>query len=57
MQQSYQILSPRGQAELGGRLKLCNTPPQIYQVLSMAGFLMNVPTYESADIAVHAFGK
>jgi anti-anti-sigma factor len=57
MQKSYQILTPRGADPKMRRLKLCNAPPQIYQVLSMTGLLIQVPVYESQDIAVDSFGK
>lgn len=56
LQRSYQILTPRAEAGKPGRLKLCNTPPQIYQVLSVTGMLINIPTYESQDIALDSFG-
>ena len=56
IQKSVLILSPKGEARKAQRLKLCNTPPQIYQVLSMTGLLISVPTYESQDIAIDSFG-
>jgi len=57
MQRSYQILTPKGAGEKSAYLKLCSAPPQIYQVLSMTGLLMQVPVYESQDIAIDSFGK
>ena len=54
MQRAYQILTPKGEA---GRLKLCNAPAQVYQVLSTVGLLTNVPMYESADDAIDSFGS
>ncbi len=55
MQKAYQILTPRNEAYKVARLKLCNAPPQIYQVLGITGFLVNVPMYESRDDAIASF--
>ena len=57
MQKSFQILTPKGPDQKTVYLKLCNASPQIYQVLSVTGLLMQVPVYESQDIAVDSFGK
>jgi len=38
-------------------LKLCNAPPQIYNVLGITGFLQNILMYESQDAALQSFGK
>jgi anti-anti-sigma factor len=56
MQKSYQILTPREDAYKVPHLKLCSAPPQIYQVLGITGFLVNVPMYESQADAVDSFG-
>lgn len=37
------------------RVKLCNAPPQIYNVLGITGFLQNIPMYESMDTALQSF--
>ena len=37
------------------RVKLCNAPPQIYNVLGITGFLQNIPMYESMDTALRSF--
>jgi anti-anti-sigma factor len=57
MHRAYQMLTPRDEAPKVGRLKLCNAPAQIYQVLSTVGLLSNVPMYESADDAIDSFGQ
>ncbi len=57
IQRAYQILTPRGEAYTIARLKLCNAPAQVYQVLGITGLLSNVPMYESAADAVESFGK
>ena len=54
---AYLLLTPRNEAGSLSRLKLCNAPAPIYQVLSITGLLMNVPTYESADDAVDSFSQ
>lgn len=56
MQRSYQLLTPKEQARKVQHLKLSSAPAQIYQVLSMTGFLVNVPMYENAQDAVESFG-
>jgi stage II sporulation protein AA (anti-sigma F factor antagonist) len=55
MQKSYQILTPKGVSPKSGFLKLCNASPQVYQVLNVTGLLMQIPVYESQDIAVDSF--
>lgn len=57
MQKAYQILTPKDQAFKVPYLKLCNAPAQIYQVLGVTGFLVNVPMYESQDDAIESFGS
>lgn len=57
IQRAYQILTPRGDLSKVVRLKLCNAPAQVYQVLGITGLLVNVPMYESAADAVESFGK
>jgi anti-anti-sigma factor len=57
MHRAYQILTPKDAMGQAGRLKLCNAPAQIYQVLSTVGLLNNIPMYESADDAIDSFGN
>jgi anti-anti-sigma factor len=57
MQKAYQILTPRDEAFKIPHLKLCNAPAQIYQVLGITGFLINVPMYESMEDAIDSFGQ
>src|SRR6266498_3144908 len=57
LQKVYQVFTPKeGHAEKA-HLKLCNAPPQIYNVLGITGFLQNIPMYESRDAALQSFGK
>jgi anti-anti-sigma factor len=57
LQKVYQIFTPKEDQFRIAHLKLCNAPPQIYNILGITGFLQNIPMYESQDAAVQSFGK
>lgn len=57
LQKVYQIYTPPEDRFKVAHLKLCNAPPQIYNVLGITGFLQNIPMYESTDAALQSFGK
>jgi anti-anti-sigma factor len=57
LQKVYQIFTPKEDHFKVAHLKLCNAPPQIYNVLGITGFLHNIPMYESRDAALRSFGK
>lgn len=57
LQKVYQIFTPKEDQFKIAHLKLCNAPPQIYNVLGITGFLHNIPMYESKDAALQSFGK
>ncbi len=57
LQKVYQIFTPKEDHFKVAHLKLCNAPPQIYNVLGVTGFLQNMPMYESLDAALESFGK
>jgi anti-anti-sigma factor len=57
LQKVYQIYTPPEDRFKLAHLKLCNAPPQIYNVLGITGFLQNIPMYESTDAALQTFGK
>lgn len=57
IQKVYQMYTPKEEHMKVSHLKLCNAPPQIYNVLGITGFLHNVPMYESMSAALEAFGK
>ena len=57
LQKVYQIFTPKEDHFKVAHLKLCNAPPQIYDVLGITGFLQNIPMYESMDTALDSFGK
>ena len=56
LQKVYQIFTPPEDRFKVAHLKLCNAPPQIYNVLGITGFLQNIPMYESTDSAIQSFG-
>src|SRR5262245_29330233 len=57
LQKLYQMFTPKEDRFKIAHLKLCNAPPQIYNVLGITGFLQNIPMYESLDDAITSFGK
>jgi anti-anti-sigma factor len=57
LQKVYQIFTPKEDRFKLAHLKLCNAPPQIYNVLGITGFLQNIPMYESREAALQSFGK
>src|SRR5688500_481617 len=57
LQKVYQIFTPKQDQFKVAHVKLCNAPPQIYNVLGITGFLQNIPMYESMDSALQSFGK
>lgn len=56
IQKVYQMYTPKEEQYKTARLKLCNAPPQIYNVLGITGFLQNIPMYESLEAALDSFG-
>lgn len=57
IQKVYQMYTPKDEHFKVARLKLCNAPPQIYNVLGITGFLQNIPMYESLEAALDSFDK
>jgi len=57
LQKCFQIFTPKEDQFKVAHLKLCNAPPQIYNVLGITGFLQNIPMYESTQAALQSFGK
>lgn len=57
IQKVYQMFTPQEERFKVAHLKLCNAPPQIYNVLGITGFLQNIPMYESLDDAMESFGQ
>lgn len=56
LQKIYQMYTPKEDRFKVAHLKLCNAPPQIYNVLGITGFLHNIPMYESLEAALETFG-
>ena len=57
IQKVYQMFTLKEDHFKVAHLKLCNAPPQIYNVLGITGFLQNIPMYESLEDALESFGK
>jgi anti-anti-sigma factor len=57
LQKIYQMYTPKEDRLKIAHLKLCNAPPQIYNVLGITGFLHNIPMHESLQAALDSFGK
>ena len=57
LQKIYQMYTPKEDRFKIAHLKLCNAPPQIYNVLGITGFLHNIPMYESLEAALESFGR
>jgi anti-anti-sigma factor len=57
IQKAWQILMPREATGQAARLKLCGASPRIFEIFSITGLLINMPMYESMDVAVDSFGK
>ncbi len=57
IQKVYQMYTPKDEHFKVARLKLCNAPSQIYNVLGITGFLQNIPMYESLEAALDSFDK
>jgi len=57
IQKVYQMYTPKEEHFKVAHVKLCNAPPQIYNVLGITGFLQNIPMYESLETALESFGQ
>ncbi|MDX1378505.1 MAG: STAS domain-containing protein [Anaerolineales bacterium] len=57
LQKVYQLFTPADENVKVAHIKLCSAPPQIYNVLSITGFLQNISMYASQDDALDSFGK
>ncbi len=57
LQKVYQIFTPKEDHFRVAHVKLCNAPQQIYNLLGITGFLLNIPIYESIAAALESFGK
>jgi len=55
LQKIYKMFTPEGQQYKVAYVKICESPPQIYHVLGITGFLQNIPNYESRQAALDSF--
>jgi anti-anti-sigma factor len=55
MQKVYKIFTPVEERPKMARVKLCNAPPQIHNVLGISGFLLTIINYESMQAAIDSF--
>ncbi|HEY2979573.1 MAG TPA: STAS domain-containing protein [Anaerolineales bacterium] len=55
IQKIYKMYTPEQEHYKVMHLKVCESPPQIYHVLGITGFLHNIPNYESAQAALDSF--
>lgn len=55
MQKAHQILASKNAAYKTPRLKISSAPPQVYHVLGISGFLINMPMYETQQDAIDSF--
>lgn len=55
IQKVYQMFTPKEEHFKVAHVKLCNAPPQIYNVLGITGFLQNLPMFESLEGALESF--
>ena len=55
MQKVYKIFTPVEERSKMTRVKLCNAPPQIHNVLGITGFLVTIQNYETMQAAIDSF--
>ena len=55
MQKVYKIFTPVEERSKMTRVKLCNAPPQINNVLGITGFLVTIQNYETLQAAIDSF--
>ncbi len=57
MHKVYKLFTPQEERLKALRVKMCNAPQQVYDVLGITGFLHNIPNYETLREAVESFKK
>jgi len=55
IQRAFTLYNPKQAGKASPGLKMCNASPKIYAILDMAGFLQNIPNFESIQTAVSSF--
>ena len=55
IQKIYKMYTPEDEHFKIAHVKMCESPPRVYHVLGITGFLHNIPNYESAQAALDSF--
>ena len=55
MQKVFKLFTPAEERSKMARVKLCNAPPQVYNVLGITGFLLTIKNYETMQAAIDSF--
>lgn len=55
LQKVYRLFTAEQERFKIVRVKLCNAPLQVYNVLGVTGFLQNIPNYETQQSALDSF--
>ncbi len=55
MQKVYKLFTPAEERTKMARVKLCNAPPQVHNILGITGFLLTIMNYETAQEAINSF--
>ncbi|MBK9924689.1 MAG: STAS domain-containing protein [Anaerolineales bacterium] len=57
LQKVYRMYTPKEDRFKDPYVRVCQAPPQIYDILGITGFLQNIPVHKDIDSALEAFGK
>jgi anti-anti-sigma factor len=51
----YKFYTPAEERSRWSRVKMCNAPAEVKNILGITGFLLNIPNYESLQSAIDSF--
>lgn len=51
----YKFYTPAEERSKRSRVKICNAPGEVKNILGITGFLLNIPNYESLQSAIDSF--
>jgi anti-anti-sigma factor len=51
----YKLYTPTEERSKRSRVKICNAPLQVKNILGITGFLLNIPSYETLQTAIDSF--
>jgi anti-anti-sigma factor len=57
MHKIYKFYTPVGERSKWSRVKICNAPAEVKNILGITGFLLNIPNYESLQSAIDSFNN